>query len=77
VVRTDGPLGEGSLQLFIDHDPAQHYFTLLDEHQAFFKRLAVFDIICNNADRKSGHCLLDSDGRILGSRPRAHLQFAA
>ncbi len=64
VVRTDGPLGEGSLQLFIDHDPAQHYFTLLEEHQAFFKRLAVFDIICNNADRKSGHCLLDSDGRI-------------
>lgn len=64
VVRTEGPLGAGSLQLFIDHDPAQHYFTLLEEHQAFFKRLAVFDIICNNADRKSGHCLLDGDGRI-------------
>jgi hypothetical protein len=64
VVRTDGPLGVGSLQLFIDHDAEQHYFTLLAEHQGFFKRLAVFDIICNNADRKSGHCLLDGDGRI-------------
>jgi hypothetical protein len=64
VVRTDGPLGPGSLQLFINHDPSQHYFTLLEEHQDFFKRLAVFDIICNNADRKSGHCLLDGDGRI-------------
>jgi uncharacterized repeat protein (TIGR03843 family) len=64
VIRTDAPLGVGSLQLFIDHDPEQHYFTLLDENKAFFKRLAVFDIICNNADRKSGHCLMARDGRI-------------
>jgi hypothetical protein len=64
VVRNDAPLGPGSVQLFIEHDPAQHYFTLLEEHQAYFKRLAVFDIICNNADRKSGHCLIDASGRI-------------
>ena len=64
VVRLEAPLGPGSLQLFIDHDPEQHYFTLLEAHQALFKRLAVFDILCNNADRKSGHCLLDATGRI-------------
>ncbi len=64
VARIEAPLGPGSLQLFIDHDPSQHYFTLLEENQAFFKRLATFDILCNNADRKSGHCLLDAQGRI-------------
>ena len=64
VVRPEAPLGPGSLQLFVDHDPEQHYFTLLAGHKAYFKRLAAFDIICNNADRKSGHCLIDSGGRI-------------
>lgn len=64
VVRTDAPLGPGSVQLFVDHDPSQHYFTLLEENQPFFKRLATFDILCNNADRKSGHCLRDGGGRL-------------
>ena len=64
VVRIDAPLGLGSLQLYVDHDPDQHYFSLLAGRRAIFKRLAVFDILCNNADRKAGHCLLDGDGRI-------------
>jgi hypothetical protein len=64
VVRIDAPLGPGSLQLYVDHDPEQHYFSLLAGHRAIFKRLAVFDILCNNADRKAGHCLLDGDGRV-------------
>jgi hypothetical protein len=63
-VREDAPLGPGSLQAFVDHDPEQHYFTLLDGHRARFQRLAAFDIICNNADRKSGHCLVDAGGHI-------------
>src|SRR5204863_342432 len=29
-----------------------------------FRRVAVFDVVVNNADRKAGHCLLDADGRI-------------
>ncbi len=28
--------------------------------------MAAFDCIVNNADRKSGHCLLDRNGRIWG-----------
>ena len=28
--------------------------------------MAAFDVIVNNADRKSGHCLLDRDGHIWG-----------
>jgi uncharacterized repeat protein (TIGR03843 family) len=64
VVREDAPLGPGSLQVFVEHDPEQHYFTLLADHREHFKRLAAFDILCNNADRKSGHCLIDGRGRI-------------
>lgn len=68
VTRDDAPLGPGSIQLFVDADFEQHYFTLLeeDEHHAWLKRMATFDFVANNADRKGGHCLLDGDGRIWG-----------
>lgn len=59
-----GPLGDGMVQLFIDHDPEEHYFTLRDAHAPYFRLLAAFDVVVNNADRKGGHCLLAKDGRI-------------
>ena len=31
---------------------------------AQFRRVAAFDLVINNADRKAGHCLLGEDGRI-------------
>jgi len=61
-VERDGPEGIGSMQLYIDHDPELHYFTLMPEHAATFRRVALFDHIMNNADRKGGHCLLDREG---------------
>jgi len=66
VGRHDGPLGAGSLQLWVDANFEEHYFTLLGspEHHPALKRVATFDLVLNNADRKSGHCLLDDDGRI-------------
>jgi uncharacterized repeat protein (TIGR03843 family) len=68
VALDDGPLGPGSLQLFVDADFEQHYFTLLEEpsHHRVLKRMATFDALANNADRKGGHCLIDTDGRIWG-----------
>ena len=63
-VLRNGPHGIGSAQLFIDADPDEHYFTLRDNHVKDFQRIALFDFIANNADRKSGHCLLGTDGRI-------------
>lgn len=66
VYRSDGPMGRGSLQLFIQADVRQHYFTLMPAREADFQVMAAFDWIVNNADRKSGHCLLDADGRIWG-----------
>jgi hypothetical protein len=66
-VLRDGPHGIGMVQRFIDHDPEEHYFTLLEAHEDVFKRFAVFDVLANNADRKGGHCLrAKRDSHIWG-----------
>jgi uncharacterized repeat protein (TIGR03843 family) len=62
-------VGVGSFQLYIDSDPSEHYFTLYDrvpETRSQLRALAVFDVVANNADRKSGHVLRGTDGRIKG-----------
>ena len=68
IVREDAPFGPGSLQLFIESDYEQHYFTLLEEggREDELKVFCAFDIVANNADRKSGHVLYASDGRLWG-----------
>jgi len=57
----------------------EHYFTLRDDpaHQAEFRRICAFDIVANNTDRKSGHCLLGEDGRIgaIHNKLTFHAQF--
>jgi uncharacterized repeat protein (TIGR03843 family) len=63
VIR-DGPYGEGSLQWFVDVDHSQHYFTIFENREDLHDQLrdiAVLDLVANNTDRKSGHCLLDQD----------------
>ena len=65
VIR-DGPFGVGMVQLYIDHDPAEHFLTLEPQYREVFRRVAAFDVVVNNADRKSGHCLLQREtGRIF------------
>ena len=66
VLRTEGPLGEGSLQRFVPADFEQHYFTLYEDehHHDRLRQICAFDLLANNTDRKSGHCLLGDDGRI-------------
>lgn len=63
-VLREGFLGLGAVQLYIEADPEAHYFTLRDEYTPTFQRVAAFDYIVNNADRKGGHCLKDKDGYI-------------
>ena len=68
-VLRDGPLGEGSVQLLIDADFEQHYFTLFESQPELhdqFRDIAVFDIVANNTDRKSGHVLIDADKHVWG-----------
>jgi len=66
VERDDAPLGPGSLQLFIPADFSQHHFTLVEreEHLDRLRAICAFDVVANNADRKSGHCILGEDGRV-------------
>ena len=64
VLRADGPLGPGSLQLFVDADPEQHYFTFRAEDKQRLRPVAIFDWVINNADRKSGHILLAPGGHL-------------
>jgi len=66
VVR-DGPLGEGSLQWFVEDLQPEHYFSMLEERPEVHDRLrevCAFDVVANNTDRKAGHCILDSGGRL-------------
>lgn len=67
IIREDGlQFGVGSLQRFVDADFSQHYFTLLErgEHTEVLRRIAVFDVLANNADRKGGHVLVDGDNHL-------------
>ena len=63
-VLREGEADEGSLQLFVPHDPDSNFFTLRDEHPEEAFRLAVLDLLANNADRKGGHCFVGPDGRV-------------
>jgi hypothetical protein len=64
VVRR-GPEGPGSVQLFVEFDPNEHYFTLAERIPDEFRRVALFDTVVNNADRKSGHCLLGPGDEVF------------
>jgi uncharacterized repeat protein (TIGR03843 family) len=68
VIR-EGPLGEGSMQWFVDADHQEHYFTIFEKRADLHHQLrlmAVLDIVANNTDRKSGHCLLGRDEQVWG-----------
>ena len=63
VIR-DGPYGVGSVQQFIDADSESDYFTLREERPEEIARIALFDHLTNNADRKASHCFKDWGGRV-------------
>ena len=60
----EGPEGVGSVQRFVEFDPNEHFFTLEGTREDDFLRVALFDLVVNNADRKGGHCLLANDDTI-------------
>ena len=64
VFREDGPEGGGSLQLFLDIEPTQNYFTLSEDEKQLLQPVVIFDALINNADRKAGHVALMPNGHI-------------
>ena len=62
----EGPYGVGMFQNYVDCDPTVTYFEMVQdsEYDEQLCQIMVFDLIANNADRKAGHCLVDSGNRI-------------
>jgi uncharacterized repeat protein (TIGR03843 family) len=60
VYRKKAPIGPGSLQLFIEHDPELHYFNLSETDRQRLRPVVLFDLLINNADRKGSHLLFDN-----------------
>jgi hypothetical protein len=64
VYRKKAPIGAGSLQLFIEHDPEVHYFYLDKEDIQRLRPVVLFDHLINNADRKGSHLLFDNEHHL-------------
>jgi len=65
-VLRDGPFGEGMVQLWIDGDDTVDLTRLVRADRPPLRRMAVFDAVANNADRKGGHLIPMPDGHVYG-----------
>jgi uncharacterized repeat protein (TIGR03843 family) len=65
-VLRDGPFGTGMCQLWIDIDETVDIGALARSDHPQLRRMAVYDAVVNNADRKGGHLLPTSDGHVYG-----------
>ena len=64
VYRKLAPIGPGSLQLFVEHDPEYHYFNFQAADRQRLRPVVLFDLLINNADRKGSHVLIDREGHM-------------
>jgi uncharacterized repeat protein (TIGR03843 family) len=65
-VLREGPFGPGMCQLWVDVDDGVDLAALARSEHPDLRRMAVFDAVVNNADRKGGHLLPRRDGRVQG-----------
>ncbi|HTR71842.1 MAG TPA: SCO1664 family protein [Mycobacteriales bacterium] len=65
-VLRDGPFGPGMCQWWIEPDPAIDLAVLARSRIEPLRRMAVFDAVINNADRKGGHLLQVAGGHVYG-----------
>lgn len=66
VFRDDGPVGPGMLQLWVEVREDRDVVELVRAADPRLRRIALFDAVVNNADRKAGHLLVRRDGTIQG-----------
>jgi uncharacterized repeat protein (TIGR03843 family) len=64
VCRRKGPMGPGSLQQYVEHDPEYHYFNFSEQDRQRLRPVALFDLLVNNADRKGSHVLIDPQDHL-------------
>jgi hypothetical protein len=65
-VLRDGPFGRGMVQLWLEADPTADPVAMVVEGDERLRRIALFDAVVNNADRKIGHLLPMPDGHVGG-----------
>ncbi|MFV2197771.1 SCO1664 family protein [Nocardiopsis sp. LOL_012] len=66
-VHRDGPFGEGMVQLWVHGDTTVDLVALSREAgHTGLRRMAVFDAVINNSDRKIGHLLPTPGGHLYG-----------
>ena len=61
----DGPYGDGMVQLWIDIDPEADVIDMVNTDDPRLRRVAVFDAVANNTDRKAGHLLPVPGGHLF------------
>ena len=61
----DGPFGEGMVQAVVDADESVDVVAMVLGDDPRLRRMATFDAIVNNTDRKGGHILPVDGGRIV------------
>lgn len=62
----DGPFGMGMVQQWIEVDNKVDVIEFGQSENPQLKRLALFDAVINNTDRKFGHLLLEQSGKLYG-----------
>ena len=65
-VLREGPFGPGMVQLWMDGDPDVDLAAFVRRDHPGLRRMAVFDAVVNNADRKGGHIIPMRDGHVYG-----------
>lgn len=65
-VLREGPFGLGAVQRWIDVNPELDLITWAQSQDSRLRKMALFDAIINNTDRKFGHILLDDKGNLYG-----------
>jgi hypothetical protein len=66
-VYREGPAGPGMVQLWIAEDETNDIRSVLRRRDhAQLQRIAVFDAVINNSDRKGGHLLPTPSGHVYG-----------
>ena len=64
-VLRDGPYGEGMLQHWIEVDPDADVIAMVNGDDPRLRRIAAFDAVVNNTDRKAGHLLPVPGGHLF------------
>ncbi|MGZ3586564.1 MAG: SCO1664 family protein [Candidatus Limnocylindrales bacterium] len=65
-VLREGPFGPGMVQLWLDPDEGIDPVALIRSGAPALRRMALFDVLVNNADRKVGHLLPMAGGHVYG-----------